>query len=409
MIVLIIYQWPEFWAMGEGAGASSFFETAHAYVRHGHDVRVVLPTLAGETDGEYHGMRLARVPFTEDPMSVESGLAGLLSRIRRYVSFRRRMKAAALVVARAEPPDVIVALGAHSAAVAHGVGRKLGIPNVTRLFGQSLSLHLDANGRIRSLRFLVNFPELIAFRTPCAGLIVHDDGSRGDRVAGILGASDRLHFWRDGRDPLMAESGAKRVEVRRALGFEEDDIVVASVGRISPEKDLDDTVTAFAHAARRVPALRLLFVGDGPLLSHYESMCDRMGLAQRVRFAGAVQRDRLPDLFAAMDVVISTSARTNMTNSTIEAMGLGIPVLALDTGDTGRVILDGENGVLVAPTEKEHLGEALASLAADPERRERLGNNARAFILEHFETVEERTGREVRLVERLAKERARRS
>ncbi len=405
MNVLVVYAFDSFWSMGELSGVASFFHAAHAYVDHGHNVDVVMPGRDAKEE-RYHDMTLTRVPFDVDPLDVgPGGPVGLVLQLRRYASFRRKMAAAAGSVSQRRHPNVVIGLGAHATPVAHTVARSCGVPNVTRLFGQSLILHMHDDGRIRNpLRFYANFPEVLALRTPCAALIMHDDGSRGDLVARRLGVPpDRLHFWRDGFDIPAVDHGKAGWEFRRQLGFSPDAVVAMSVARLSPEKNLEQLVDAFAHAAARVPALYLVFVGDGPSRSTVEERVRLAGVPDRVRFAGHVTRDALGPVFAAADFAVSVSRRTNMTNATIEAMASGVPCVAVDSGDTVTVVQHERTGLLVGQPSADSISEAMCRLATDESLRKSLGQKARALVADKFQRVEERIAREVELVTSIAR------
>ena len=406
MNVLVVYPWDSFWSMGEHSGVASFFNAAHAYVDHGHTVDVVLPGRSA-VEERYHDMTLTRVPFDGDPLELDRGGAvGLVRRLQRYVTFRRRMVGAARSVSQKRRPDVVIGLGPHAAPVAHTVARSSEVPNVTRLFGQALILHMHDDGRIRDpIRFYANFPEVLAFRTPCAALIIHDDGSRGDLVATRMGVpKDRLHFWRDGVDiPAVGYSDAGR-EFKRQLGCAPDAVVAMSVGRLSPEKNLALLVAAFARATAQVPALRLVFVGDGPSRVEIEERVGVKGVSDRVHFAGHVTRDALGPVFAAADFVVSVSPRTNMTNAVVEAMACGVPCLAVDSGNTAAVVQHERTGLLADQSSADSIASAMCRLATDESLRNRLGATAQAFVTDEFERVEERLAREVALLVSIARD-----
>jgi len=403
--VLIVHGWDGFWAMGEGSGVASFFHAAHGYVDHGHSVEVVMPcATSSPSEDRYCGMSLTRVQFERDPLDLgPPGAAGFVFRLARYARFRRRMTAAALRVARRARPDVVVALGPHSAPVARRVAGVCGVPNVTRLFGQALSLRMDERGRVRDwLRFHANFAEVIAFRTPCAGLIVHDDGSRGDMVARHFGVPAKLlHFWRDGFDIPDMGSVPPAAELKKRLGCRPDSVVALSVGRLSPEKDLHRVLAGFRLAAAAVPALELVFVGDGP--QHDELQRAAGGESgDRIHFHGAVVRERLPEVFGGGDFVISLSGRTNMTNAVVEAMACGVPPLVLDAGTTRSVVVHDETGLVIESAGPGEVASAMGRIAVDAELRRRLGDAAREFVSSRFETVARRIQREVELVALIA-------
>ena len=407
MNVLIVYPWESFWAMGEDSGVASFYHAAHAYVDHGHTVDVVLPGRPEAPAREsYHGMTLRRVSFSSDPLDLgRGGALGYLPRMWRYARFLRSMSAGARAAAALRSPDVVVGLGPHAAPIARNVASGLKVPNVTRLFGQALILHMDDTGRIRNpLRFYASVPEVRAFRTPCAALIVHDDGSRGDVVAKRLGVPvERLHFWRDGIDLPPGDSLKSRGGFRQRLGCASDAVIMMSVGRLSPEKNLERVVAGFALAAARVPALELVFVGDGPSRTELEEQVARAGVTGRVHFSRQVTRGALGGVFAAADFVVSFSARTNMTNGIVEAMASGVPPVALDTGNTSAVVRHERTGLLVIDPSAESIAAAMCRLATNGELRMRLGEAAREFVRDEFDRVEERLAREVDLVISIAR------
>jgi glycosyltransferase involved in cell wall biosynthesis len=405
--VLIVYPWTSFWSMGEGAGASSFFETARAHVEHGNRVDVVLPQTARDPDADtYHGMHLTRVPLHSDPLAVgPRGPLGFATRVLRYAIFSRKMEAAARRVAEERQPNVVIAMGPHSALIARRIGRRLWIPNVTRLFGQALSLHMDHNGGIRNpWRFYANFPEVIAFRTPCAALIVHDDGSRGDMVARHFRVPDeRVYFWRDGIDFAICRKRLDAAACKEALGCQRDSVVGVSIGRLSPEKNLDRIVTVLRTVAPDAPHLEFAFIGDGPSRSDLQAMVHSAGLGDRVHFAGIFVREDLHRVFSAADFLLSVSDRTNMTNAVLEAMAAGIPVVALDTGNTSSVVRHEGTGLLVGPHDTEGLGLGILRLVRDDSLRLQLGSRAQACVESEFESVRDRARREVELVRAIAR------
>jgi glycosyltransferase involved in cell wall biosynthesis len=408
MKILIVYPWDAFWAMGEDSGVASFFNAAHAYIDHGHTVDIVLPgCLEAPEQESYHGMTLHRVPFARDPLDLgRGGVLGYLPRMWRYLRFLRRMSARAHDVAAKLGPDVVVSLGPHAVPVARDVAGAAGLPNVTRLFGQALILHMDDAGRIRNrLRFYASVPEVRAFRTPCDAMIIHDDGSRGDIVAKRLGVPpERLHFWRDGVD-LPRDSSETGDGFRQRLKCAEGAVIMMSLGRLSPEKNLERVISGFALAASRVPELELVFVGEGPSRGELEEQAARSGVAGRVHFTGQVTRAELGEVFAAADFVVSFSDRTNMTNSIVEAMVHGVPPVVLDTGSTSTVVQNEITGLMVGDPSDESISAAICRIATDGELRIRLGEAAREFVTEEFDRVEERLAREVDLVVSIAQKR----
>jgi glycosyltransferase involved in cell wall biosynthesis len=99
------------------------------------------------------------------------------------------------------------------------------------------------------------------------------------------------------------------------------------------------------------------------------------------------QRDDVPELLAAMDLVVQSSRQEVMAQSTLEAMAVGRPIVSTATVGADEAIEDGTSGILVPVGDPAALARAVTALAADPDRRAALGGAARARIAEHFTTA----------------------
>ena len=203
---MIVYAQSGFWSMGDGTGAGSFWRTPRALVERGHEVHMVLPAAARQQGGleERDGIRLHRYPSKIDFVLPYAFLpVRIAARAWIYGAYQRIGTRSAMAVAREIGPDMILAFGTFEAPVAYKVARVLGVPNVTRLFGNSLSLTLND-----SIRFRLNFPEVRAFRTPCARLILTNDGADGEAVARRCGVpAERFVHLRNGLDFEMFKPG----------------------------------------------------------------------------------------------------------------------------------------------------------------------------------------------------------
>ena len=166
---------------------------------------------------------------------------------------------------------------------------------------------------------------------------------------------------------------------------------VVMVGRLLHWKGGVFALRAFAEALGRAdPALdgaTLDLVGGGPARADLARLADRLGIADRVRFRGRIARDAAHDRLAAGDVMLYPSLHDSGSYAVIEAMAARRPVVCLDLGGPG-VLVTPETGVAVAaetPTEAvAGLADALVALAADPDRRARLGDAARARVDRQF-------------------------
>lgn len=128
--------------------------------------------------------------------------------------------------------------------------------------------------------------------------------------------------------------------------------------------------------------IRLLVCGDGALRPQYEARARESGLGRRVRFLGGVSDDRLPDVYAAADLIAfpSVSRAEAFGLVALEAAASGRAVVASDLPGVRTVVRDGVTGILVPPGDATRLTQALAGLIADPNRRQALGVAARARV-----------------------------
>ena len=162
---------------------------------------------------------------------------------------------------------------------------------------------------------------------------------------------------------------------RRELGIPPEAPVVGTVCGLRPEKAVELALAAAARAAERHPELRFLAVGDGPERARLEREAERLRL--RAVFAGRRPSDEVPELVAAMDVVVLTSRFEGMPLAVLEWMAAGRAIAAFRVGGVPTILADGVEGVLVPPRAAAALGDVVARLLADPEERLRLGAAAR--------------------------------
>jgi glycogen synthase len=144
-----------------------------------------------------------------------------------------------------------------------------------------------------------------------------------------------------------------------------------SVGRIDPRKGLATAIEALAE----LPEAKLTIAGSGPatLLAELAALAERVGVAGRVTFAGAVPRAELPALYEAHDAVVFPVVWEEPWGLVpLEAMALGRPVTASGRGGSSEYLRDGENCLLHAPGDPASLAATVRRLAGDQALREHL-------------------------------------
>lgn len=151
---------------------------------------------------------------------------------------------------------------------------------------------------------------------------------------------------------------------------------VLAVGRLHPHKGFDILLRAFAQIAGYYPDWDLVILGEGDEREALQNQAEESGLGSRVTMPGRV--GNLGDWYADADLYVLSSRVEGLSNTLIEAMASGLPVIAFDC-ETGprEIIRDGIDGVLIAQAEDdEALAAHMADLMARPERRTGLARRA---------------------------------
>jgi glycosyltransferase involved in cell wall biosynthesis len=159
-------------------------------------------------------------------------------------------------------------------------------------------------------------------------------------------------------------------------------VVIGCTARLHAKNDHVSLLQAFARLAPQWPDVRLLLVGRGPEEERLRMLTDQLGLSARVHFAGE-QADVAPCL-GEMDLYVQSSVAEGMSNSILEAMAVGLPVVATAVGGTPDVVADGETGVLVPGRDPAALADAVAGLLANSGKAAAFGRAGRARVEAHF-------------------------
>lgn len=186
----------------------------------------------------------------------------------------------------------------------------------------------------------------------------------------------------NGVDVGAFSPGEGEPALRAELGIAADAVVVGTVGNLRPVKDYPCLVRAFARARQSVPGAVLLFVGDGVERPTLEALAQELGIAEAVRFAG--DRNDVPRLLRLFGVFALSSKTEGISVALLEAMATGLPAVVTDTGGNPEVLAEGETGHLVPVGDAERLGDALAGLLSDPDRRRAWGAAARERVVADF-------------------------
>lgn len=182
--------------------------------------------------------------------------------------------------------------------------------------------------------------------------------------------------------PPVLPGPEERIRLRRAKGVEDEQIVLANIARLYPEKAQDLLLRSFATLRVKHPEARLWIFGTGPLEASLKSLSNRLGLDGEVRFLGFV--DEPMAYLPLLDVQVHPSYAEGVPLALCEGLAAGLPVVASEVGGISEVLDGGRCGILLPsasdPVFLDAFVDTLSRLIVQPEERRRLGAAGREFI-----------------------------
>jgi len=154
--------------------------------------------------------------------------------------------------------------------------------------------------------------------------------------------------------------------------------VVLTVGRLIKRKGIDQLIRAFSlldGSLREKYKIRI--IGEGPEKEHLTSLARRLNIQDRVEFSGVVQGKALIDAYNRAKIFALTSFNEGMSNTVLEAMACGLPVLGTDIRGINDIIQNGEEGFLVPPRDPRKTSLALEKLLSNDSLRQSMGERGR--------------------------------
>lgn len=235
-----------------------------------------------------------------------------------------------------------------------------------------------ANKRRKQFRKLIS-PFISRFVTVSDDLgkwLINDVGVPSNKVVQIINGVDTVRFA-----PEIVSPSARERE-----GLSPDAFVIGTVGRLDPVKDQQLLIRAFALLKRcntvQAQRLKLLIVGAGPERDRLTQLVAELGVGDAVLMPG--ERRDVPDQMRNMDLFVLPSIAEGISNTILEAMASGLPVLATSVGGSGELIEDGVSGYLFPTGDVERLAALITQCLNNRELSRSLGSTARRRCEEHF-------------------------
>jgi sugar transferase (PEP-CTERM/EpsH1 system associated) len=219
--------------------------------------------------------------------------------------------------------------------------------------------------------------QYVALSRDLAGYLKHKVGVPPLRISQVYNGVDIARF-----EPA---AGA-RPSIPGCPFTEPSQFIVGTVGRMQTVKAQTLLARAFIRALELQPALRdrlrLVMVGEGPLRAEAQALLDAAALGTLAWLPG--ERADVPDVMRGLDGFVLPSLAEGISNTILECMACGVPVLATAVGGNAELVVAGEMGTIVPASDVDAMAAGLVQMAADPARSAAMGRAGRVRVEQHF-------------------------
>jgi len=319
--------------------------------RRGHEALVVAPR-SGPIDRSLHGAQTVLLPSM--PLPSYPDVRVTLATTQRLSTVLREHGADVMHLAS---PFV---LGWRGLAAAE----PLGIPSVA-VYQTDIPSYAEKYGVPGAAPALMRHLGRLHRR---ATLTLAPSSSAVERLAAAGVQDDRVRIWRRGVDTERFAPGRRSERWRRGVAAP-GDVIVGYVGRLAPEKQVEDL-----RVITELPGVRLVVIGDGPSRPALER------LLPDAHFTGFLGGDALAEAMASLDVFVHPGERETFCQTVQEALASGVPVVATGAGGPLDLVRSSVDGWLYRPGDLEELRERVRDLAGDDAKRRAFGVRAREAV-----------------------------
>ena len=212
--------------------------------------------------------------------------------------------------------------------------------------------------------------------------------SGSDQVIGM--SSDiitrAMRYYALSRDIELIPHGIKRPlfvpKTRHDLGYDPNDILLVTVGRLIPRKAVHDLLSVL-QAMKQAP-VKLLIIGDGPERQKLQALAVALGVSERTCFVGNVDDESKFQLLNIADIYISSTHHEGFGLVFLEAMAVGLPIISYDNGGHTDFLTDGKTGFLIHLGDLSTLIERTRALSEHADLRQQMGEFNKRHVENYY-------------------------
>lgn len=156
---------------------------------------------------------------------------------------------------------------------------------------------------------------------------------------------------------------------------------IICVSRLTERKGINYLIDAFKILSEKHKNISLDVVGEGDAKNALEEQAENLGVSSKINFAGRIEHNNLPEIYQSADIFVLPSLNEGMSNTILEAVASGLPVVATDTGGTKELVKNGINGLIVKMKDAGDLAEKIEKLITDENLRQKMALESRDLTL----------------------------
>jgi glycosyltransferase involved in cell wall biosynthesis len=257
--------------------------------------------------------------------------------------------------------------------------------------------------RINALKFrVVQLADALTSHFLTAHFHAVSQAAKDAAVSSLRLPPERITVIERGRDPnrLGWPCAERRTQARQRLHIADHEKVIVNVGSHEYQKGQKYLIEAFAELSSLHHHLVLLIAGrQGNLTNELKNLKNRLGLNGQVQFLGF--RNDVSEILSAADVFVFPTLYEGLPGAVIEAMALGLPIVASDIPPVREIVEENHNAILVTPASSSELAKAVATLLHDRDKAFAYGRHSRKIFEARF-TLQQSAARMIALYRRIA-------